>query len=145
MTSADRSPIVVVGIDGSTNSELALRWAEAYAVAAGYGLRLVCAWQVPTSFGHPVPHEGYEPVVAAREVAEKAATGVAVPPERVETLVPMGPAGEVLVEVSRGAALLVVGHRGHTAIGERLPGSVSAYCVHHAHVPVVVVPSARPR
>ena len=139
MTGPDRSSIVVVGVDGSAHGERALHWAEKYAHAHGSTLRLVCAWELPLSLGRPIPHEGYEPVAAAREIVEKAASGLSIGPERIEQMVPVGHAGEVLVDASRDAELLVVGHRGHGAIADRLVGSVSGYCLHHAHVPVVVV------
>jgi nucleotide-binding universal stress UspA family protein len=36
--------------------------------------------------------------------------------------------------------MLVVGSRGHSAMGSFLLGSVSNHVVHHAHCPVVIVP-----
>lgn len=50
-----------------------------------------------------------------------------------------GDVKKLLVEMSRDARMLVVGNRGHSAVAELLLGSVSAYCVHHASCPVVVV------
>jgi nucleotide-binding universal stress UspA family protein len=54
-----------------------------------------------------------------------------------------GDARDVLFKASADAALLVVGSRGHSRIVEAILGSVSAYCVHHASCPVVVVREAK--
>ncbi len=48
-------------------------------------------------------------------------------------------AGPMLVELSTGADLLVVGSRGHGSIRELLLGSVGSYCARHAHCPIVIV------
>jgi nucleotide-binding universal stress UspA family protein len=45
----------------------------------------------------------------------------------------------VLVEQSRDADLLVVGHRGRGGIASTLLGSVGLHCVLHAACPVIVV------
>ena len=50
-----------------------------------------------------------------------------------------GDARDALFKASGDAALLVVGNRGHSRMVEAIIGSVSAYCVHHASCPVVVV------
>jgi len=56
--------------------------------------------------------------------------------------------GEVapsLVAESIGASLLVVGTKEHVGIGRLVYGSVSHYCLSHAHCPMVAVPAARDR
>jgi nucleotide-binding universal stress UspA family protein len=45
----------------------------------------------------------------------------------------------LLVEQSRTAQLLVVGHRGCNAFASTLLGSTGLYCVLHAHSPVLVI------
>lgn len=46
MTAPDR-PVVVVGVDGSTGSRDAVRWAAEYAKLAGADLRAVSSWRWP--------------------------------------------------------------------------------------------------
>jgi nucleotide-binding universal stress UspA family protein len=48
---------------------------------------------------------------------------------------------EALMEVARGADLLVVGSRGYGGFAAMLAGSVSQQCVRHAPVPVLVMPA----
>ena len=66
-------------------------------------------------------------------------------PDWVQTHVIEGYPAQVLVNASKGADLLVVGSRGHAGFADALLGSVSTYCVHHAHGPVTVIrPPHRP-
>ena len=61
------------------------------------------------------------------------------PPGWVSTRVIEGYPAQVLVDASAGADLLVVGSRGLSGFADVLLGSVSTYCVHHAHGPVTVI------
>jgi nucleotide-binding universal stress UspA family protein len=58
---------------------------------------------------------------------------------RVETALVYGHPVEVLIDESKAADLLVVGHHGHSAFAGMLVGSVSIHCVTSAACPVVVV------
>ena len=72
-------------------------------------------------------------------MVEAAAADVQLPAARVHTVVEQGPAGNVLTDTAKDAALLVVGTRGHGVVADTLLGSTSFYCSHHAGCPVVVV------
>jgi nucleotide-binding universal stress UspA family protein len=130
---------VVVGVDGSADGDVALRWAEEFATATGADIVLVTVWHWPTSYGVPMAWEGFDPAADAQKVAEKAAAQLGLPQDRVHVRVESGAAGDVLVRYSTDATALVVGTRGHGALTGSLLGSVSSYCVHHAKCPVVVV------
>ena len=53
-----------------------------------------------------------------------------------------GHPAEVLIDRARGAALLVVGHRGRGGFASALLGSVGMQCVLHGECPVTVVRTA---
>lgn len=50
--------------------------------------------------------------------------------------------GEVICKLAKdvNANLIVMGSRGMGTLRRTLLGSVSDYCVHHAHIPVAIVP-----
>jgi nucleotide-binding universal stress UspA family protein len=50
---------------------------------------------------------------------------------------------EVLLRTAKGADLLVLGSRGLGSLSAPLLGSVSLYCVLHAHCPVLVLRDGR--
>jgi nucleotide-binding universal stress UspA family protein len=130
---------IVVGVDGSPCSRVALQWAEDYAAKTGGALKLVTAWHWPMSYGVPVAYEGFDPEEDARKIAEAAKADLSLPLDRVTTVVEQGPPGDILIATAGDGALLVVGTRGHGGFAGALLGSTSSYCVHHAHCPVVVV------
>lgn len=137
------SNFIVVGVDGSEPSKQALQWAARQAQLTGASLQAVLSWSVPVmAYGGPVviPYEADFSQEAGGVLDRAISTTLGDDPKvKVSASVVEGRAAEVLVEAARGAALLVVGSRGHGAFTGMLLGSVSEYCVAHAPCPVVVV------
>jgi len=73
-----------------------------------------------------------------RRMVEEALAGDAAGPP-VEIVTAAGPAAGVLVDMSKEADVLVVGHRGRGGFASMLLGSVGLQSVLHAHCPVIVV------
>ena len=76
--------------------------------------------------------------VVTRKIVDEVLGAAESPPE-VRIVVVAGATGPTLVEQSRTAELLVVGHRGRGELASVLLGSVGLYCVLHARSPVLVV------
>ncbi|GAA1234376.1 hypothetical protein GCM10009665_25740 [Kitasatospora nipponensis] len=145
---------VVVGTDGSTTARHALTFALREAQLRGTGLRAVCAYEYT-----PTQHSGFERAVSAGPgatpipqqrdlVLQAVADSVSElqeqlggPAVEVEVVCERGRPAQVLLDASGDAALLVVGSRGSGAWGRLTLGSTSTEVVHHAHLPVVVVPA----
>jgi nucleotide-binding universal stress UspA family protein len=134
---------IVVGYDGSTGAERALRWAAEEAVRRGAALELVCSWgQMLTAVPFAldvVAHLQSSMEEAAAEASDLVASEFDL--AEVRTRVTPEPAPGALIDASRDADLLVVGSHGHGFLTSLLLGSVSLHCVTHAPCPVVVVPS----
>jgi nucleotide-binding universal stress UspA family protein len=133
---------IVVGVDGSQSSKAALRWAIRQAKLAGAAVDAVTAWRYPTGYGWaPIADGGLDFEAGAKETLVEALGEVSglEPEVPVRPLVAEGHAAEVLLRTAQGADLLVVGSRGHGGFASALVGSVSLYCVLHAHCPVLVV------
>lgn len=138
----EQSGTIVVGVDGSKASSDALEWAANQAELSGSPLEAVTAWHWPQTYGYPMPiPSDFDPATEAAKVLESAVGDARKAHRDVEigTSVVEGHSGHVLVEASKAAALLVVGSRGHGELGGMLLGSVSYFCVTHAHCPVVVL------
>ena len=144
----------VVGVDGSTASIEALRWAVAEAQAHGGGdVRAVLVWSVPysglMSEMASDPYAALDTTIIEQEARRRLASvveavgstsAVQVQGELIE-----GQPAAVLLELSHRTDLVVVGSRGHGGFSALLLGSVSAQVVRHAHCTVVVVrPSTEP-
>lgn len=132
---------VVVGIDGSTGSAEALRWAARYATLTHADIDAVIAWQRPVTYGWAYDTDEWRPDVDAEKVLTAQVDQVfgAQRPMDLRLVVREGYPARVLVQASKGAALLVVGSRGHGGFYGLLLGSVSANCAEHAKCPVVIV------
>jgi len=132
---------IVVGVDGSEPSKAALSWAVAQARLTGAVVEAVIAWEVPATYGYPVPVSGVDWGDLAQQVLSEAIADVAdaAAPAKISYKVVEGNPAQALVEESAGADLLVVGNRGHGGFVEALLGSTGQHCVHHATCPVVVI------
>ncbi len=138
---------IVVGVDGSSESRAAARWALDEARRRGAELRAVYAWSFPfmaANVGSPPLHEeklfeaarqGAQAILDGEVAALRAeARDVVVQPTLVEA-----PASQALVDEAAGADLVVVGSRGRGGFTGLLLGSVSQQVAHHAPCPVVIV------
>ena len=138
---------IVVGVDGSDSSRAALQWAYEEAAHHDASLVAVSTWHPPAlplgpGYGS-MPPEGYEtqPERDARELLEKL-TGELEPREPavdVRISISKGNPAKVLIDMSQGADLVVVGSRGRGGFAGMLLGSVSQHLVAHAACPVVVL------
>ncbi len=132
-------PALVVGVDGSAPSILALRWAGALAPFIKAHIRAVTSWQFHVAFGTFTPvvwHPDDEARRICVEAVAKAFNGA--PPEDLEMVVSQGPAAKVLVAESSTAALVIVGSRGYGGFEGLLLGAVSATVAEHAKCPVLI-------
>ena len=134
---------IVVGVDGSAPSRLALEWAVAEARLRHGDVKAVTAWQFPPV---TVGMEGlvHDPEIfpqAARRLQDEALRRVDCGDVTVSGDVVQGSAAGVLLKAAGNADLVVVGSRGLGGFTGLLLGSVSTQVVHHSTCPVLVVRS----
>jgi nucleotide-binding universal stress UspA family protein len=136
---------VVVGVDGSRSSRVALTWAATQAALIQGELVVVSAWEpslLPPSGNPSVPKGGaVDPGQAATDdllavITQELGEDPSVP---VQPVVKQGHAAEILIEQSANAELLVVGTRGHGGFAGLVLGSVSQHVAAYARCPVTVV------
>ncbi len=132
---------VVVGVDGSASSLEAIDWVGEYAAVMNAPVELVAVWEWPNSYGWAIPlPDGYNPSADAERVLSESAARLLErhPGLSVTTKALEGHPAQVLVAVSDGAGLLVLGSRGHGQFAGMVIGSVSEHCAAQAHCPVLV-------
>jgi nucleotide-binding universal stress UspA family protein len=138
---------IVVGVDGSPASRVAVDWAARDAIMRHIPLTLVhvqpsaevAMWidvPIPDGFWQSTARHAQQVIADALGVAHAAAGDR---PIDVTSLTLVGNSVSNLVDLSKDAELVVVGCRGLGVVGSRLLGSVSAGVTRHAHCPVVVV------
>ena len=133
---------IVVGVDGSPSSELAVRFAFTRAQQTGRGLTAAHMWHAPAgrvdlrwSVGREQAEKEAQALLADRLVPWRERY----PEVDVVEKTARGNAAAVLIGESAGAELLVVGSHGRGGFGGLLLGSVSHAVLHHARCPVAVV------
>ncbi|AQT79279.1 universal stress protein [Mycolicibacterium litorale] len=138
---------ILVGVDGSPESKVAIDWAARDAAMRGVPLKLVHVLNPPVVMSFPeVPmpsgylqwqeESGQKILESARKTVAEATKDH---PVEVTSEIVSGPAVPTLVDLSKDAQLVVVGCRGRGALARGLLGSVSTGLVHHAHCPVAVI------
>jgi nucleotide-binding universal stress UspA family protein len=139
-------PRLVVGVDGSSHSLDALRWAVSEARLRHATIEAIYAWRPPyvgEAGGMAAAAVSWADLAAAaQEVLDNAVDPVAAeaPDVTFERRCLEGPPALTLIEESKDATMLVVGSRGHGGFLGLLLGSVAHHVAHHAPCPVVVVP-----
>lgn len=129
---------IVVGVDGSADSDRAVGWAVEEASRSGTPLLLLHSISRPVETAPlgEVPERGDVILASARVLADDF-PDVSVSLRRVEGL-GLTPAA-ALVGASEQASVVVVGARGHGGFTGLLLGSVSQHAARHASCPVIAV------
>jgi nucleotide-binding universal stress UspA family protein len=142
---------VVVGVDGSDASKVALRWAARAAADLDEPLTVVQAWSYPTLTGMPWS-KGTLPAAEEVDADTDAALAELVteelgdePDTLVHRRVVRGPGAAALLKVvdEIRPRLLAVGTRGLGGFRGLILGSVSRQCVEYATCPVAVIDPGR--
>jgi nucleotide-binding universal stress UspA family protein len=128
---------IVVGYDGSADSDRAVDWAVMVAKLRHCPVRLVAVidddaapdW-LPTRV-EDARERALEQLRVTAEASDELPVTLMKPRSELAT--------HALLRLSRDAQLIVVGARGHGALGGTLSGSVSQHLARHAECPVAVV------
>ena len=139
---------VVVGVDGSPDSDHAVDWAAEHAANENRDLVLLYGSGPPAATLGGMTSGGMDPTEflddldkAGHDVLDRAAQRLAAdhPEGRVHTAVVRSDPRKALLDASERASVVVVGSRGHGPVATLLVGSVGAAIAGHSHCPAVVV------
>src|SRR5271165_6235509 len=138
---------IVVAVDGSPASDVAVGWAALEAAMRNIPLTVVHAVVTPTATWPPVPYpeslavrledEGKKEVLRAIKIAEDA-----MPADRkvtIERELVFSNPSPALIKMSDAAEMIVVGSSGRGLLARGVLGSVSSTVVRHASCPVAVI------
>lgn len=139
---------IIVAVDGSASSRVAVDWAARDAAMRRIPLTLVHVLPgaaVQAWIQVPLPADYYEDekedarriLADARTIVDAATAGTALP--SITEKVVSGQPVPTLADLSKSADLIVVGSRGLGKWERRLLGSVSSGLIQHAHCPVAVI------
>ena len=132
-----RAGEIVVGYDGSGDSELALDWADQLAAEQGRPLRVLISEVDPTQVLEATSDWHAAKVAQLESDARDRLAGAR---SRESSIVVIGvPPSQALIDASAKAATVVIGARGHSLLSGVVLGSVSQHVTRHSSCPVVVV------
>lgn len=145
---------IVVGVDDSPGSLVALRWAIDEARLRSAELDVVHVYASTHGLAaqettYHYPDRSFDEDTASRRLTDRILDQVADDLDGLRPrcrMIPDAQPAKALVEAAEGADLLVVGSRGRGGFRGLLLGSVSLQCVHVASCPVAVIraPSSAP-
>lgn len=142
-----QSGSVVVGHDGSEDSDRALEIALQFATALSAPIDVIRCWTIDDHPPGLLWRDGYVPsfdeaseTVRNQLQADAAAIAERHPEADVRYIGTLGDPGQTLARAAAAATLLVVGSRGRGGFRSLLLGSVSAHSAHRAECPTLVVP-----
>ena len=140
---------IVVGIDNSPGSALALEWALNEGMLRKCPVRAITCWSLPPLYGvdvamvaglDPAEIERYSAEMLLRAVTE--ATGkigkAKLANTTIEQVVLAGLPSQQIILESKGAEMVVVGSRGRGGFLGLLLGSTATQVIQHVTCPVVV-------
>lgn len=135
---------IVVGVDGSAESAVALRWAYREASLRGAEVHAVYAREAPchSMASYAVPALARADDVDM-DVMWRSVMPDLVPDVQVRTEVADGLAARVLLERCAGADMLVLGTAGDAPGAQRSAGPVIRACLRRAPCPVVIISAAQ--
>ncbi len=138
---------ILVGVDGSPESDAAVRWATAEALMRDLPLTLmhvispvITSWPViplEASVTEWQQQNAEEVIDNARKLVQSAAGDS----EQlvVDTEIRYGDVSSTLAGGSRDAFMTVVGSHGRGTLGRAVLGSVSSVLAHHGHGPIAII------
>lgn len=138
VASVDR--IVVVGVDGSGGSAVALRWALDHADQLGRIEPVMTFVRGPFAPASDGSLEGTDPYRSEAVLRMQEFLDAHAPSLAGSAVVIDHRPGAGLVKAAAPAELLVVGTRGSSGRSDMSVGSVGAYCANHSSVPVALIP-----
>ena len=140
-------PGIIVGVDGSAHSKLALARAAQEAGLHHEPLTVLTMHQAVVGYsGGPMVYPGDLDTEKTREAAQSETDRVLAElngprPESVTVKAVHGFPAEELIDASRDADMVVLGTRGAGGFKHLRMGSVSSQVAHHAHSPILIVPA----
>jgi len=132
-----RAGEIVVGYDGSGDSELALDWADQLAAEQGRPLRVLISEVDPTQVLEATSDWHAAKIGQLESDARDRLAGARSRDSSIEVV--GVPPSQALIDASAKAATVVIGARGHSLLSGVVVGSVSQHVTRHSSCPVVVV------
>jgi len=128
---------IIVAIDGSRAAIAAALWGVDEAISRAVPLRLISVMKQT----HPSPDDYARDLTHAETSLREAQFAVEAGQKsvKIETEIPRGPAGPVLVEASRDAEMICVGSVGIGRYARSILGSTATELAEKAHCPVAVI------